>query len=74
MICDTEEENKVKKYAELNNYTMLADRLGYIEYVKYSSFKTGSVPVFLKWPKGSHKLIFTKEGIVEKISLSDIIT
>lgn len=73
MICDLEDENKVKKYAKLNNYTILADRLGYIEYVKYTNCNLGSSPVFLKWPKGSHQLILTKEGIVEKISLSDIV-
>lgn len=71
MISDKENENKVKKYAENNHYTILANTFGTLEYVKYCCGEIRST-AFLKWSKGSDTIIETKKGIVKKIKLSEV--
>ena len=71
MICEKETENKVKRYAENNNYTILANTFGALEYVKYD-FTQNRIAKFLKWPKGSDNLTITIENKVTKIKLSEI--
>lgn len=68
MLSDKENENKVKKYAEENHFTILANTFGALEYVKYCYVKN-NVSEFLKWPKGSDEISITKEGITKKIKL-----
>ena len=71
MINDREVETKIKKYASENHYTILANTLGALEYVKYcyKDFKTTS---FLKWAKGSDTFTITKKGKIKKINIEDI--
>lgn len=71
MITEKDSEIKVIKYAEKNNYTILANTFGSLEYVKYCHGKN-LIAEFLKWPKGSDSLIITKEGISKKIKLSEV--
>lgn len=68
MLSDKENENKVKKYADENNFTIIANKLGSLEYVKYCSVET-SVIEFLKWPKGADEMSLTRKGIVKKIKI-----
>ena len=68
MLNDKENENKVKKYAEENHYTILANTFGALEYVKYC-YGESNVTEFLKWPKGSNEISITKKGITRKINL-----
>lgn len=71
MISDRENEIKVKRYATENHYTILANTLGALEYVKYCyvGMRTTS---FLKWPKGSDAITVTKNGVTKKLKISDI--
>ena len=71
MICEKESEVKVKKYADNNNYTILANTFGALEYVKYD-FKLGRVAKFLKWPKGSDYISISENNETVKIKLSEI--
>ena len=71
MISDKENENKVKKYASDNHYTILANTFGALEYVKYS-YEKQRLTEFLKWSKGSDIITVTREGITKKIKLSDV--
>ena len=52
MIYEKESEVKVKRYADSNNYTILANTFGALEYVKYDYSKY-RVTKFLKWSKKS---------------------
>ena len=71
MINDREKEVKVKKYADENHYTILANTFGCLEYVKYcyGEMRTTS---FLKWPKGSDNISIIKEGVTKKIRIEEI--
>ncbi len=71
MINDREKENKVKKYAEQNNYTILANTFGSLEYVKYH-YGEMRTTAFLKWPKGSDVISVTNEGVTRKIKIDEI--
>ena len=71
MICEKESELKVKKYAENNNYTILANTFGALEYVKYD-YKELRVAKFLKWSKGSDSISITANNNTKKIKLSEI--
>ena len=73
MISDRENEVKVKKYADENHYTILANTFGTLEYVKYcyGEMKTRTTE-FLKWSKGSDTITITKEGISKKIKISEV--
>ena len=71
MISEKEIENKVKKYAENNNYTILANTLGALEYVKYD-YKKGRVSKFLKWYKGADNIAITENKTTKKINISEI--
>ena len=71
MISDREYENKVKKYAEENHYTILANTFGALEYVKYS-YTDSKVTSFLKWPKGSDIIAISENGKTKKIDLKTI--
>ena len=68
MINDRENEIKVKKYADANHFTILANTFGCLEYVKYC-YKASKTTAFLKWPKGSNYMSIIQEGITKKISL-----
>lgn len=71
MINDRESENKIKKYASENHFTILANTFGTLEYVKYcyNDYRTKS---FLKWSKGSNIFTVTSKGITKKIKIEDI--
>jgi hypothetical protein len=71
VITDRENEIKVKKYADANQYTILANTFGCLEYVKYC-YKDSRVTEFLKWPKGSDTISITRKGITKKIKLIDV--
>ena len=71
MISEKESETKVKKYANENNYTILANTFGTLEYVKYD-YTAGRVTKFLKWPKGSDSISISVNNETTKIKLSDI--
>ena len=71
MITDRENENKVKKYATENYYTLVANTFGTLEYVKYCYEDTRTTE-FLKWPKGSDSITIIKKGITKKIKLEDV--
>jgi hypothetical protein len=72
MIPETEARFKVIKYAEKNNYTILANTFGALEYVKYE-FKDGvNNTVFLKWPKGGNEIMISKNKKTKKINLSEL--
>jgi len=71
MINDREKENKVKKYADENNFTILANTFGTLEYVKYHYGKMRTT-AFLKWPKGADSISVTREGITKKIKITEI--
>ena len=71
MISDKESEIKVKKYANDNRYTILANTFGALEFVKYC-YEEKRLTEFLKWTKGSSVITVTREGISKKINLSDI--
>ena len=64
MLNDRENEIKVKKYAEENRYTILANTFGALEYVKYC-YVNNKISETLKWPKGSDTFSITKEGITK---------
>ena len=68
MVNDRENENKVKKYAADNHYTILANTFGTLEYVKYSYSKCRTTS-FLKWSKGCDTVTLTIEGVTRKINL-----
>ena len=71
MISDKEYENKVKRYAEENHYTILANTFGTLEYVKYCYGEMRST-AFLKWSKGSDTIIETKQGTTKRIKISEV--
>ena len=71
MINDRKNELKVRKYADQNHYTILANTFGTLEYVRYCYDKMKSTE-FLKWPKGSDEMLLTKEGVTKKIKLSEV--
>jgi len=71
MRTERENENKVKKYADENNFTILANTFGSLEYVKYCYGKIRST-TFLKWSKGSDTMTITNEGSSKKINLSEV--
>ena len=71
MLSEKEYELKVKRYADNNRYTILANTFGFLEYIKYDN-KTLSVVKFLKWPKGSDNIIITANKSTKKIKLSEL--
>ena len=71
MINDKEKENKVKKYADENFYTILANTHGCLEYVKYNSSDI-RLTSFLKWPKGADSITISTSNKTTKLQLSEI--
>ena len=71
MINDRSNEVKVKKYAEANQFTILANTLGALEYVKYC-YREMRTTEFLKWSKGSDSIVISKEGIDKKIKIDNL--
>lgn len=71
MISDHDNEIKVKKYAAENNYTILADTFGKLEYVKYC-YKDLKITEFLMWSKGATTISITKNGTTKKLDLREI--
>ena len=71
MICERETEIKVKEYAEKNHYTILANTLGSIEYVKYCNKGIQSTS-FLKWPKGSDSIIIEDSKNKVRINIKEL--
>ena len=71
MMCERQSESKVKKYAENNRYTILANTFGALEYVKYD-YGEMRVTKFLKWPKGSDTITITVNNKSTKIKLSEL--
>tara|TARA_B100000902_G_C26953371_1_gene736942 strand:+ start:468 stop:689 length:222 start_codon:yes stop_codon:yes gene_type:complete len=71
MMCERESELKVKRYAENNRYTILANTFGALEYVKYD-YSEMRVTKFLKWPKGSDTITVTVNNKSTKIKLSEL--
>jgi len=71
MICEKEKERKVQKYAEINNYTIIANTLGAIEYVKYD-YSEGRSAKFLKWPKGADSVTIMINKKTTKISITEL--
>ena len=71
MISDRENEVKIKQFAEKNHYTILANTLGTLEYVKYC-YKEQRATNFLKWPKGSDSVIISNDGISKKIKIKNL--
>ena len=71
MICEREQEIKVINYANKNNYTMLANTFGTLQYVKYN-YKNGNYPMFLKWSKGSSTITITENKKETKFKLSEL--
>ena len=71
MISDRENEVKIKQFAEKNRYTILANTLGTLEYVKYC-YEVQRATNFLKWPKGSDSVIIVTDGISKKIKIKNL--
>ena len=71
MISERDTEIKVVKYAEANQYTILANTFGSIEYVKYD-FTNGRTTKFLKWHKGSDNITIRENKKELKIKISEL--
>lgn len=71
MISDKDKEDKVVKYADLNQYTILANTLGALEYIKYDCRK-GKMTKFLKWSKGSDTIVIKTDKNVLKIEIDSL--
>jgi hypothetical protein len=71
MISEKEIENKIIRYANLNQYTILANTFGFIEYVKYS-YESSKLLEHLKWYKGSNSITITKDGNSKKINIDSL--
>ena len=71
MICERETEIKVKKYADENNYTILANTFGALEYVTYD-YENSKIAKFLKWPKGSDSITITVGDKIKKLKISEL--
>ena len=71
MISDRVNEVKVKKYAEDNHFTILANTFGTLEYVKYC-YGEMRTTAFLKWSKGSDSVTISKDGTDKKIKIDNL--
>jgi len=71
MICERDDEIKVMNYASKNNYTILANTLGALEYVKYD-YTSSRTAKFLKWPKGSDSIIIKEDNNSIKIKIKEL--
>ena len=69
MISDYSTEQKIVKYAKKNLYTIIGDVGGALEYFKLTN---DNKRVFLKWPKGMHHVILTKDGVSKKIDIVNL--
>jgi hypothetical protein len=69
MIDDYPVERLVRKYAKENQYTLVANTPGTLEYVKYVN-KTITI---MKWPKGSGSVTIHSGLVSEKLKLNTII-
>ena len=72
MISERDTEIKVINYAEANQYTILANTFGALEYVKYD-FTNGKTTKFLKWCKGSDKITIKENKKELKIKISELL-
>ena len=71
MISDRMNEVKVKRYAEANHFTILANTFGTLEYVKYC-YGEMRTTAFLKWSKGSDSVTISKDGTDKKIKIDNL--
>lgn len=71
MMCERDKELKVLKYAKENNYTILANTFGSIQFVKYD-YENQRVAKFLKWPKGSNKITLTCNEVKTTVDLAEM--
>ena len=71
MICERDDEIKVMEYASKNNYTILANTLGALEYVKYD-YNNIRTAKFLKWPKGSDSITIRDDNKSIKIKIKEL--
>jgi len=69
MICERDIEIKVMEYASKNNYTILANTLGALEYVSHHNTNTTK---FLKWPKGSDTITIKENNKLTKINIKEL--
>lgn len=71
MICERDVEIKIMEYASKNNYTILANTLGALEYVKYE-YHNSRTAKFLKWPKGSDTITIKENNKLTKIKIKEL--
>ena len=71
MVSERETEIKVMEYASKNNYTILANTFGALEYVKYD-YRDVKTTKFLKWSKGSDTITIKENNIKTKIKIVEL--
>ena len=72
MITERDTELKVMEYASKNNYTILANTLGALEYVKYD-YENMKTAKFLKWPKGCNEVTIKTNNKITKIKITELV-
>jgi len=71
MTSEKEITDKIKNYAALNQYTILSNTFGMIEYIKFC-YKKNKIVSHLKWIKGSNFITITKNNISKKIDIGSL--
>ena len=72
MVDDYAIEKLIKNYAKENNYTLVSNSYGKLEYFKYNNSK-GSMDS-MKWYRGAKDIIMTASGKIEKIMIDDLMS
>ena len=72
MVDDYQTERLIKKYAKENNYTLVANKPGALEYVKYNRSNNNSLIIMI-WYKGSSDIIIGSQGKSERIKVDVLI-
>lgn len=69
MIDDYHVQKIIEDYALKNKFTLVANTLGSLQYVKYNSKK---LIITMKWSKGSDTIIFKLKDKTKKINISEL--
>ena len=71
MVDDYPIERKIRQYAIENNFTLVANTPGTLEYVKYN--KNSTTMTIMRWPKGSKSVVINKGSGEERINLNNLL-
>tara|TARA_R110001583_G_scaffold34763_2_gene116319 strand:+ start:690 stop:911 length:222 start_codon:yes stop_codon:yes gene_type:complete len=72
MVDDYPLEKLIKAYAEENNFTLVANKPGALEYVKYDRNNNNEL-IIMKWYRGASNIMIGSRDKLERFKIESLI-